>query len=110
VIGYNKQVVGAELDLPWTVRRQRDGREAYAFFEVKPVDPDGIDNRYSDALLFDYGSAPKPEPGLAARLRDYVVRVSTGSDDVLLGRAFLAAGRRRIPVGWFAIQRSEQVG
>ena len=106
-IGYNKQVLGTELDEPWRVRPQRDGREAYAYFAVQPVDPVGIDSRYPNAVLFDYGDLPEPEPGLAGRLRDYVVRVVPGSDDLLLGRAFLAAGRLRMPVGWFAVERAQ---
>ncbi|MDQ4097225.1 MAG: hypothetical protein M3144_05075 [Actinomycetota bacterium] len=65
--------------------------------------------RYPNAVLFDYGAAPEPERGLAARLRDYVVRVTPGSEDVLLGRAFLAAGRRRVPVGWFAIEGANRI-
>lgn len=108
-LGYNKQVAGWHLDQPWTPRPQRDGRERYAFFAVLPVDPESVDNRYRNAVLFDYGAAPDPEPGIAARLRDYVVRVVPGSDDVLLGRAFLAAGRRRVPVGWFAIERAQRI-
>jgi hypothetical protein len=61
-------------------------------------------------VLFDYGAVPEPERGLAARLRDYVVRVEPGSDDVLLGRALVAAVGRRIPVGWFAIERADRIG
>ena len=108
VVGYNKQVVGADLDAPWTPRPQRDGRERYAYFAVRPADPRGTESRHLHALLFDYGAAPQAEPGIASRLRDYVVRVAPGSDDLLLGRAFLAIGRQRIPVGWFAIERADR--
>jgi hypothetical protein len=97
---------GSDLSEPWIVQPQRHGREAYAYFVVQGVRPDGVDNRYPNAVLFDYGAAPQPEPGLARRLRDYVVRVVPGSDDPLLGRAFIAAGRNRVAVGWFAIERA----
>jgi hypothetical protein len=110
VAGYNQQVVGSAFDLPWTPRRQRDGRDRYAPFAVRPVAPDGCDSRYPRAVLFDYGAAPEPEPGLARRLRDYVVRVVPGSDELLLGRAYLTVGSRRIPVGWFAIERAHPIG
>jgi hypothetical protein len=106
LIGYNKQVVGADLDSPWTPRPRHDGRERYAYFAVRTVDAGGVESRHLNALLFDYGTAPEPEPGIASRLRDYVVRVVPGSDDLLLGRAYLAIGRRRVPVGWFAIDRA----
>ena len=107
--GYNKQVEGHDLSKPWTVRPQRDGREAYAPFSVEPVDPESIDNRYLHALLLDYSDVERPEPGVARRLRDYLVRVVPGSDDLLLGRAYLAAGRQRVPVGWFALERTGSV-
>jgi hypothetical protein len=105
VSGYNKLVEGHDLETPWTVRPQPDGREAYAPFSVAPVDPEAIDNRYLNALLLDYSDVEEQEPGIAHRLRDYVVRVVPGSDERLLGRAFLAVGRRRVPVGWFALER-----
>ena len=105
VHGYNKLVRGHDLAALWTVRPQRDGREAYAPFAVAPVDPEAIDNRYLNALLLDYSAVPDPEPGVAGRLRDYLVRVIPSSDDLLLGRAFIALGSRRVPVGWFALER-----
>ena len=64
-----------------------------------------MDNRYLDALLLDYGATPCPSAGSPARLRDYLVRVEPGSDDLLLGQADLAIGSGRITVGWFALER-----
>lgn len=107
VVGYNVSVDGADLSTPWTPRRQRDGRRAWAWFAVRDVDPEAVDNRHLRALLLDYGAVPEPEPGIAGRLRDYLVRVEPGSDDLLLGRADLAWGRRRVPVGWFVLERLE---
>jgi hypothetical protein len=31
--------------------------------------------------------------------------VVPGSDDLLLGQAFMVAGRWSVPVGWFALER-----
>lgn len=109
-VGYNKSVAGADLATPWTPRPQRDGRVAFAPFTVSDVDPEARDNRYLHALLLDYGAVPDPEPGIAGHLRDYLVRVEPGADDLLLGQAFLAIGQRRIPVGWFALERLQPVG
>ncbi len=72
---------------------------------MAPVDPEAVDNRHLDALLLDYGAVRVPERGLAGRLRDYLVRVEPGSDDLLLGEADLALGSRRLTVGWFALER-----
>ena len=103
--GYNVSVVGADLSSPWNERLQRDGRREWARFDVTRVDPTRRDNRYLHALLLDYGSRATPEPGIAGRLRDYLVRVVPGSDELLLGRAFLAVGQARVPIGWFALER-----
>jgi hypothetical protein len=97
-------VAGADLSSPWTERLQRDGRREWARFTVAPVDPTGPDNRYLNALLIDYAAVTTPERGLPGRLRDYLVRVVPGSDELLLGRAFLAFGPRRVPIGWFALE------
>jgi hypothetical protein len=105
VEGYNVSVAGADLCSPWTERRQRDGRRDWARFTVAPADPEAVDNRYLHALLLDYGGVTTPEPGIAGRIRDYLVRVVPGSDELLLGHAFLAVGRARIAVGWFALER-----
>lgn len=98
VRGWNKQVRGASLHAPWTAVRRKDGRVAWAPFLVLPG-PAG-----TTGLLLDYGAATDPEPGVARRLRDVLVRVEPGSDDVLLGRAYLALGARRLPVGWFVLE------
>jgi hypothetical protein len=99
--GYNKQVRGAALDRPWTAHRRKDGRVAYAPFLILPASDGGT----PDGLLLDYGAPSEPEPGVAARLRDVLVRVNPGADDLLLGHAYLVAGGRRIPVGWFVLDR-----
>src|SRR4051812_26188211 len=104
VSGYNVSVAGADLSAPWRERLQRDGRREWAPFTVAPVDPTQLDNRYLHALLIDYAAAPKPERGLPGMLRDYLVRVVPGSDELLLGRAFLAFGARRMHIGWFALE------
>ena len=100
VRGYNKQVRGGSLNAPWTAVRRKDGRVAWAPFLVLDG-PDGPDA--TAGLLLDYGAPADPEPGIARRLRDVLVRVDPGSDDLLLGRAFLAVGDRRLPVGWFVL-------
>jgi hypothetical protein len=105
VVGYNISVVGSDLATPWTTREQRDGRTRFGHFTVAAVDPEGPDNRHLNALFLDYGAVPEPEHGVAGRIRDYIVRVQPGSDDLLLGRAFLAFGSRRVPVGWFVLER-----
>ena len=101
--GYNVSVAGSDLESPWLERRQRDGRREWAPFAVVPV---GAPNtRHRDAVLLDYGAVDTPEPGLARRLRDYVVRVTPGSDELLLGHAFMTVGSNPVHVGWLALER-----
>ena len=109
IVGYNVSVRGADLSTPWTPRLQRDGRREWAPFTVAGVDPTARDNEYLHALLIDYAAVAAPEPGIPGRLRDYLVRVVPGSDELLLGHAFLALGSRRVPVGWFALERLQPI-
>ena len=109
VLGYNVAVAGASLEVAWQERRQPDGRRAFAPFLVSAVDSGLPHSRYPHALLLDYGAAHDPALGpataLASRLRDYVVRVRRGSDDLLLGRAFLSFDTIDLPVAYFALER-----
>jgi hypothetical protein len=104
VTGYNSSVDGSDLRTPWVPRPQKDGRVRFAPFTVALVDPEAVDNRFLRALLLDYGAVPSPEPGIAGRIRDYLVRVEPGDDTLLLGQAYLAFGSRRVAVGWFALE------
>lgn len=103
--GYNVTVPGGDLSTPWADRPRRDGRREWARFTVARVDPAAVDNRYLNALLVDYSTPAAAESGIPRLLRDYLVRVVPGSDALLLGQAFLALGDKRIPVGWFALER-----
>jgi hypothetical protein len=102
--GYNVRVTGADLTTPWTTTLWRGHRE-YAPFRVMVVGPGAPDHRYDDALFLDYGaegSGPSPE----RTLRDYVVRVAPESP-LLLGHAWLALGRRRLPLAFFVLEPLE---
>ncbi len=59
------------------------------FFEV------GRDERRPQTLVLDYGVG----------LRDYVTRIEAGSDEILLGRAYLGFRRAQVPVIWFLLER-----
>jgi hypothetical protein len=104
-LGYNKLVQGTDLTAPWTAKVRSNGRAAYAPFAVERVDPAARDNQHLNAVLLDYSAAPVPEPGMPSRLRDYLERVVPGSDDLLIGQAFMAFGGVRVPIGWFVLER-----
>lgn len=100
VVGYNRRVDGGDLSTPWTATTWR-GKERFGYFTVTAVDPAARENRHLNGLLLDYGSGLNSPRDPTAALRDYLVRTSSG---VLLGHAFLALGRQRIPVGYFVLE------
>jgi hypothetical protein len=93
------------LDGSWIARPSEDQPKRYAFFRVLPVDPTSQDNRYLHALLLDYHAARNPRTEPARLLRDYLVRVQPGTDDLLLGKAYFALGPARLSAGFFLLER-----
>lgn len=103
--GYNVPVVQDGPRAAWVARPRDDEPKRFGFFAVGPVDPESRDNAHLRALLLDYGRAPNPLLDPSKGLRDYVVRVARGSDDLLLGKALYALGPARVPVGFFLLER-----
>ena len=105
--GYN--VVAAQhvnLATPWAYRGGRPRR--FGFYKVAPVDPESRDNAYLHALLLDYSRGGNAVYDPSNVIRDYVVRVDRGSDDLLLGKAYVAAGPVRLPVSYFLLERHQK--
>jgi hypothetical protein len=100
LFGYNRRVDQDGLDGRWASPSDR-----FAFFEVREVDPASRDNRYLQALLLDYAAGGNPRRDPSRPIRDYIVRVEPGLDEILLGRAFLALGRFRPSPTYFILER-----
>ena len=98
--GYNRRVTQDGLDGEWAAPGER-----FAFFDVRPVDPAARDNHYLNALLLDYGAGGNRLLDPSRPIRDYLVRVDPGSDELLLGRAFLALGPFRPSPTFFVLER-----
>ncbi|MDQ1661114.1 MAG: hypothetical protein QOJ68_1094 [Blastococcus sp.] len=96
LLGYNRRVA---QDGRWTAPGQRFG-----FFDVGEVDPAAGDNHYLQALLLNYGAGGNGRFDPAGAIRDYLVRVDAGSDDLLIGRAFLAIGPFRPSPSFFILE------
>lgn len=105
VMGYNVAVERGADDAPWIPRPEPLRPQPFGFYQVCQVDPTSVDNAYLHALLLDYGRGGNPRRDPSRRLRDYVVRVDPGSDHLLLGKAYLAVGNRRLPVSFFFLER-----
>ena len=99
LFGYNRRVPQDGLEGAWA-----SPSEPFAYFEVRTVDPAARDNHYLQALLLDYGAGGGGRLDPARGIRDYLVRVDLGSDDLLLGRAFLALGPLRPSPTYFVLE------
>jgi hypothetical protein len=107
VFGYNEPVVQNRLDQPWIARPSDLEPRRFGFFLVEPVVAEGRDNHFLNSVLLDYGRGPNPPWEPSRTLRDYLVRVERGSDEILLGTAFVAVGpvRVRAPQSYFVLER-----
>lgn len=103
--GCNTPVEQNGLDGEWLAEPNEDNPRRYGFFRVGAADrPDGgVDG--GQALLLDYGKGHNKPYDPSGLLRDYVVRIDPGSDDLLLGKAYLALGPVRVPVCFFLLER-----
>ena len=79
----------------WLARPSAEAPRRYAFFQVEPASPDAPDDLRRSAALLDYSQGGNRAYDIARILRDYLVRVEPGSDELLLGKAFfVVAGAR----------------
>jgi hypothetical protein len=103
--GCNTPVARNALDGEWIAKPAPDRPRRYAFFLVEPPDPDASDPERRTAALLDYGRGGNPAHDPSRVLRDYVVRVEPGSDDLLLGKAYVTIAGTRIAHTYFLIER-----
>lgn len=103
--GYNIPVRQDGLDRPWALVPDATRPKRFGFYRVAPVDAAGRDNAHLNALLLDYGAVPGRPIDPARVLRDYVVRVERGADELLLGRAYARVGPIVVPASWFLLER-----
>jgi hypothetical protein len=103
-LGYNSPVRQTGLSDPWVARPDLARPKRFGFYLVRPVDPEARDNRYLHALLLDY-SAGDAGDVVTAAIRDYLVRVETGSDELLLGKAYVALGPLSVFSNFFVLER-----
>ena len=103
--GYNMPVEQGQLDAPWVAKPDPEHPKRFGFFTVRPLVAQSRDHRYLQALPLNYGEGHNGRAPALNAIRDYLVRVRPGSDDLLLGSAYLAIGPWRVPVGHFVLER-----
>ena len=110
VYGYNCPVEQNGLRDPWIAKPDDANPKRFGFYTVSPVDPTARDNRYLHALLLDYGKGKNPRFDASAGLRDYLVQVEPNDPNILLGKAYYAAGPLRVPTYSFFILERHRKG
>lgn len=93
------------LGAEWIARPSPEQPRRYAFFLVEPPDPEAADRERRGAALLDYGQGGNPRYDISRILRDYVVRLRPGSDDLLLGKAYFVVAGTRLAHSYFLIER-----
>jgi len=103
--GCNTPVAQKGLAGEWLARPSAERPRRYAFFLVEPADPSASDPRRHGAVLLDYGRGGNRAYDIARIIRDYLVRVEPGSDDLLLGKAYFVVAGARLTSSYFLIER-----
>ena len=103
--GCNTPVAQNGLAAEWLPKPSAEQPKRYAFFRVEPADPDAPDGQRHGAVLLDYGRGGNHAYDIARILRDYLVRVEPGSDDLLLGKAYFTVAGARLASAFFLIER-----
>ena len=104
--GYNVPIHQDGLGRPHRAKPDDESPRRFGFYRVQAVDPASRDRRYPGALLLDYGLGGNHPLDPSSRLRDYLVQIYPDDPDLLLGHAFYAIARCRIPVGFFVLARA----
>jgi hypothetical protein len=103
--GCNTPVTQNRIAAEWLARPSPEQPKRYAFFRVEPADPAASDRRRHGAVLLDYSRGGNRIYDIANIIRDYVVRVEPGSDDLLLGKAYFVVAGARLASSYFLIER-----
>jgi hypothetical protein len=103
--GCNTPVRQNGLEGEWLPKPSADRPKRYAFYQVEPADPGAADEARRGALLLDYSRGGNRRYDVARILRDYLVRVEPGSDDLLLGKAYFVMARKKVAHSFFLIER-----
>jgi hypothetical protein len=103
--GCNTPVTQNRLDDEWLPRPTAQAPRRYAFFQVEPASPDAPGNLRRSAAFLDYSHGGNRAYDIARILRDYLVRVEPGSDELLLGKALFVVAGTTLAHSYFLIER-----
>jgi hypothetical protein len=90
---------------PWEPTKGGGPDARHGFYDVAPVQGMGRYTDFPNAVLLDYGSGRNSGLNPESRIRDFLVRVDPGSDDLFLGKAYLDLGLFRVFSNFFILER-----
>jgi hypothetical protein len=102
LMGFNIPVRQNRIDEPWVAKPDDARPKRFGFYRVDPVDATATDNVFLNSVLLDYSRGGNHALDPTTTLRDYLVRLS---DDLYLGKAYVALGPARLPVSYFVLER-----
>jgi hypothetical protein len=105
ISGYNVFVEQNGLDDAWIARPSDVEPKRHSFFHVYKVRHSEIDSLYPNAVLLNYGLGGNAPWNPARLLRDYLVQVDPDNPDLLLGKAYFAAGPLRAFPSLFVLEK-----
>jgi hypothetical protein len=110
VRGYNVKIKPGRSGLmdPWVELEKGGTSVKHGWYDVYPVRASEIDNLFPNSLLLNYACEKNPKLDPSRFLRDYLVQVDPANPDLLLGKAYVALGRKRMFVSFFILQRENR--
>jgi len=106
--GYNVKIRQNRYGEPWIDVVKNGDSVKFGWYNVYPVRMNEPDYRYPNAVLINYGYDKNSRLDPTRNLRDYLVQVYPGNNDLYLGKAFVALGPLRVFVSYFPLQRENR--
>jgi hypothetical protein len=107
--GYNTPIVQNKLADPWICKPSDENPTRFRFYHVEPEPLDPRDDINPHSLLLNYRRGGNSPIAIYNGLRNYLVRIEPGSDDLILGKAYYGMAGRRFHVNFFLMERHRQV-
>jgi len=104
--GWNVRIEQNPMSGPWEPQRRRGQPVTFGHYRVVSAAGHRMPWRCDQALLIHYGLGGNPRLDPTARMRDPLVAVHPGDNELLLGWSYLDLGRRQVPTpSFFSLQR-----
>lgn len=104
--GYNTPAKQNGFQNEWIPMPDPQNPKRFGFFDVKKVISTDVENKYPNAVILNYGTTKRKNPlGPEQVLRDYVVKIPNDTNNLFLGKAYIALGNFRIYSNFFVLNK-----